>query len=221
MSEADKKAERMKKLKDLHLRRNEAKNLNHKEVVEEDKRQKLPSNHEARKRRAEWEVQDNEKRKAAEESGKDYDRMKMLEISAEEAEKIDRMKSKKKNPDPGFSDYDASSQRQHERLTRQMKPNMEQYNEAKEKLGDAFYPTKDTLIHGIHKDNKESVDRMVGDLDRQLEKKAKFSRRRMHNDDEDIDYINERNMKFNKKLERFYSQYTKEIKQNLERGTAV
>ncbi len=35
------------------------------------------------------------------------------------------------------------------------------------------------------------------------------------------DYINERNMKFNQKLERFYGKYTKEIKDNLERGTAV
>lgn len=43
----------------------------------------------------------------------------------------------------------------------------------------------------------------------------------MHNDDADIDYINERNMNFNKKLERFYGQHTAEIKQNLERGTAV
>jgi pre-mRNA-splicing factor SYF2 len=43
----------------------------------------------------------------------------------------------------------------------------------------------------------------------------------MHNDEADIDYINERNMKFNKKLERFYGQYTSEIKQNLERGTAI
>lgn len=52
-------------------------------------------------------------------------------------------------------------------------------------------------------------------------KREKYSRRRMHNDDADIDYINERNMKFNKKLERFYGAHTTEIKQNLERGTAV
>ena len=52
-------------------------------------------------------------------------------------------------------------------------------------------------------------------------KRQKYSRRRMHNDDADIDYINERNMKFNKKLERFYGEHTTEIKQNLERGTAV
>lgn len=54
-----------------------------------------------------------------------------------------------------------------------------------------------------------------------IAKREKYSRRRIHNDDADIDYINERNMKFNKKLERFYGQYTTEIKQNLERGTAV
>lgn len=54
-----------------------------------------------------------------------------------------------------------------------------------------------------------------------IEKREKFSRRRMHNDEADIDYINERNMKFNKKLERFYGQYTADIKQNLERGTAI
>lgn len=52
-------------------------------------------------------------------------------------------------------------------------------------------------------------------------KREKYSRRRTHNDDADIDYINERNMNFNKKLERFYGQHTAEIKQNLERGTAV
>lgn len=54
-----------------------------------------------------------------------------------------------------------------------------------------------------------------------IDKRAKYSRRRAHNDDADIDYINERNAKFNKKAERFYGKYTAEIKQNLERGTAV
>ena len=34
--------------------------------------------------------------------GEDYDRVKLLEISAEDAERWER-KKKKKNPDPGFS----------------------------------------------------------------------------------------------------------------------
>ena len=54
-----------------------------------------------------------------------------------------------------------------------------------------------------------------------IEKRSKFSRRRQHDEEENIDYINDRNMKFNKKLERFYGKYTTEIKQNLERGTAI
>ena len=52
-------------------------------------------------------------------------------------------------------------------------------------------------------------------------KRDEFHRRREHNGDADIDYINERNSKFNQKLDRFYSKYTKEIKDNLERGTAL
>ena len=62
---------------------------------------------------------------------------------------------------------------------------------------------------------------MSKDIEAQQEKRDKFSRRRMHDEDADVDYINERNMKFNQKLERFYKDYTKDIKDNLERGSAV
>lgn len=45
--------------------KNEARQLNHKEVVEEDKRNKLPANWEARKRRAEWILDDEKNREEA------------------------------------------------------------------------------------------------------------------------------------------------------------
>lgn len=54
-----------------------------------------------------------------------------------------------------------------------------------------------------------------------IETRSKYSRRRQFRHDADVDYINERNMKFNKKAARFYDPYTAEIKQNLERGTAI
>jgi pre-mRNA-splicing factor SYF2 len=54
-----------------------------------------------------------------------------------------------------------------------------------------------------------------------IQKRKGYSRKRTEKADSDIDYINDRNMRFNKKIERFYGQYTTEIKQNLERGTAV
>jgi pre-mRNA-splicing factor SYF2 len=39
---------------------------NHKEVIEEDKRNKLPANWESRKRQAEWIIQDEAAKKEAE-----------------------------------------------------------------------------------------------------------------------------------------------------------
>ena len=59
------------------------------------------------------------------------------------------------------------------------------------------------------------------DLEKQDEKRKNFSRRRAHHHDADIDYINERNRNFNKKLERFYGKYTQGLKDDLERGTAI
>lgn len=217
----EKQAERMKRLRQLHTQRNEARTHNHQEVVAEDARNKLPANWENRKRRAEWLLEDHKARQEASEKGEDYDRSKLLHISASQAEKLDR-KKKKKNPDMGFSDFEAATKRQYDRLIRNMPTkDMERYEEMKEKYGNAFYGGPNVIIHGLHEDRKEAVDNMVKDLEEQIAKRDKYSRRRTHNDDADIDYINERNAKFNKKLERFYGEHTAEIKQNLERGTAV
>ncbi|XP_031568168.1 pre-mRNA-splicing factor syf2-like [Actinia tenebrosa] len=218
---SNKRAERMKRLKELHLRRNEARKMNYQEVAEEDKRNKLPSNFEAKQRRVEWELQEEEARKAAEDRGEDYDRTKMLQMTADEAERMER-KRRKRNPDQGFSDYAQAQQRQYNRLVKQLKPDMGKYSKLKDEVGEELYPTVDNLNYGGEgKVPEEAIDRMVDDLEKQIEKRSKFSRRRAHYDDADIDYINERNMNFNKKLARYYDPFTAEIKQNLERGTAV
>ncbi|XP_019868089.1 pre-mRNA-splicing factor Syf2 [Aethina tumida] len=218
---AEKQAERMKRLRSLHTLRNEARSHNHKEVIAEDARNKLPANYESRKRRAEWVLNDQKEREEATKRGEDYDRVKLLGISAVEAEKLERMK-KKKNPDQGFSDFEAASVRQYNRLIKSLPlKDMERYEEQKEKYGEAFYAGPNTIIHGLHEDRPEAVDNLVKSVEEQIAKRSKYSRRRTHNDDADIDYINERNAKFNKKLDRFYGEYTSEIKQNLERGTAV
>lgn len=169
-----------------------------------------------------------------------------------EADAIDR-KQKRKNPDPGFSDYEQATARQYNRMISNMKVDMDAYQKEKDRLGQAFYAEANTYLHDKTKDSKESIDKMVDDLEKQyvlfrcllktiyfliknisrsnyncifcffprIAKRNKFSRRRTHNDEADIDYINERNMKFNAKLERYYGEHTTQIKQNLERGTAI
>lgn len=221
MTFAEKQAERMKRLRTLHSARNEARSHNHQEVIAEESRNKLPANYEAKKRQAEWVLDDQAKREEAQSQGKDYDRVKLLNITAVEAERLER-KKKKKNPDQGFSTYEQATVRQYNRLVKNMPtPDMEQYDKQKQKYGDAFYGGPNVIIHGMHEDRKDAIDKMVNDIEGQIAKRAKYSRRRIHNDDADIDYINERNAKFNKKLERFYGEHTAEIKQNLERGTAI
>ncbi|EDW35522.1 GL17175 [Drosophila persimilis] len=221
-SASDKLAERKARLLDLHKKRQEARTDNHQEVVAEDARKKLPKNWEARKRQAEWLLADDKAREDAQAAGKDYERLKLLEVSAIDAERIEKKKKRKDNPDLGFSTYEAQTARQYSRLVKGMPArDMEKYEKQKAELGEAFYGGPHTTLHALTKDTPAAINKMVNDLDQQIERRKKYSRRRIYNDDADVDFINERNSKFNKKLDRFYGEHTAEIKQNLERGTAI
>ncbi|XP_076069143.1 pre-mRNA-splicing factor syf2 [Oratosquilla oratoria] len=218
---SSKMADMKARLAKLHAKRAEAASLNHKEVAEEDRMKHMPKNYAKKRQRLEAEFEEEQRREKAVQEGQDYDRMRILNVSAEDAERWERRK-KKKNPDEGFSTFEAATVRQYGRLVKGMKVDMNEYNKSKESMGEAaFYGEDNTINIGLHKDSKDAIDGMVQDLEKQISKREKYSRRRIHDDDADINFINERNMQFNKKLERFYGGYTEEIKQNLERGTAV
>ena len=82
---------------------NEARKLNHQAVVEEDRVKTLPANWESKRKRLEWEEAEDEKKRQCAEKGVEYDRAKMLDVQADDAERWDAKKRKKKNPDEGFS----------------------------------------------------------------------------------------------------------------------
>lgn len=69
--------------------------------------------------------------------------------------------------------------------------------------------------------SEDRIEKMVKELKDRDEKRKSFSRRRRFHDEKDIDSINDRNEHFNKKIERAFGKYTLEIKNNLERGTAL
>lgn len=62
---------------------------------------------------------------------------------------------------------------------------------------------------------------MSKELEKRVQARKQFSRRRQHYDGEDVDYINTQNRLFNKKASKAFDKYTVEIRQNLERGTAL
>jgi pre-mRNA-splicing factor SYF2 len=68
---------------------------------------------------------------------------------------------------------------------------------------------------------QESVERMAQEVEDRIKARKKFSRRRQHYEGEDVDYINGQNRIFNRKASQAFDKYTVEIRQNLERGTAL
>ncbi|TFK25418.1 mRNA splicing factor SYF2 [Coprinopsis marcescibilis] len=84
-----------------------------------------------------------------------------------------------------------------------------------------LYRNANTLIYGDNKPSDDAIDRVVGKINKDIDKKAKFHRKRVNEDEGDITYINEHNRVFNKKIARYYDKYTAEIRASFERGTAL
>ncbi|KDN51843.1 hypothetical protein RSAG8_00392, partial [Rhizoctonia solani AG-8 WAC10335] len=84
-----------------------------------------------------------------------------------------------------------------------------------------LYRDANTLLYGDNKPSEEAIDRVVGKLNQDIDKRSKFSRKRNNEEEGDITYINERNRVFNKKIARFYDKYTAETRASFERGTAL
>ena len=99
--------------------------LNQAQVVEEDRRSKEPKNMEARRKRAQYILEEEKQRAECEAQGKDFDREKLKQISAEEAEITDRRKRSKMDPDKGFSTYEAAAFRKYNQQVKSIKPDME------------------------------------------------------------------------------------------------
>lgn len=99
----------------------------------------------------------------------------------------------------------------------QIVPTSEQQRLAAEHL----YRDANSLLYADNKPSEDAIDRVIAKINRDVDKKSKFSRKRANEDEGDITYINERNRVFNKKIARYYDKYTAEIRASFERGTAL
>jgi len=148
---------------------------------------------------------------------------KLMNVTVEEAEEKAKKKGKKRPAPFGWDVFNQDSMyNSYKKRTKNIKINLDRYEKQKQQLGDDFFADADNLKYGkIAPIDKEGVNEMVKELKENNAKKSAFSRRRAVHPDADVDYINERNRVFNKKISRSFDKYTSEIKQNLERGTAV
>eukprot|EP00803_Ostreobium_quekettii_P002717 evm.model.scf_361.10 EVM.evm.TU.scf_361.10 scf_361:88853-94390(-) len=211
---------RKRKLYELRSRLQECRKANQHAVIAETKRRQVPNAENSVSKRK-W-FEERKKRQAAEleRLGLPPDAVHRIE-SAEVAQ----AKHEKQKEKPTPFGWDAFNQKTlykaYEKRAEQVPYTLEDYEEEKKRNPD-FYGDASGLEYGRTPDvPEENVDKMVGELNEAQRRRQQFSRRRRHYEDKDIDYINDRNAHFNKKIERAFGKFTQEIRANLERGTAL
>ncbi|OZJ03521.1 hypothetical protein BZG36_03426 [Bifiguratus adelaidae] len=227
-------SDRMKRLEALKKRRQtEVEDGNRRDRNEEYQKSKENPREEARLERKRQQAQELLDKKLALDAGRDYERSLYWNWSAEKVERWkERQEEKESRAEVGFTDYNQLAHRKYERLTREMKPDIQTYNEMKKFIesGAAGSEALESWKAGVNalgivdpsdKPPAEAIDRLVNDTKKQEETRLNRSRKRAERGDDDISWINEKNRIFNKKVARFYDKYTKEIRDNLERGTAL
>lgn len=180
----------------------------------------------------------------AKERGEDWERVRNWKYSIEDEERWEEMKAaKEERQDQGIIDDNTAGARSYARQLRGFKPDVEAYRQGSgssssngkaANASSALVPksgsSSTALVHGAanpndlsygaHRPNDDAIDRVVSHLNVESSLRDKRSRKRPQQDGGDVTYINEKNAAFNRKVNRHFDQYTQEIRDNFERGTA-
>ncbi|KAJ3027327.1 UNVERIFIED_CONTAM: pre-mRNA-splicing factor syf2 [Siphonaria sp. JEL0065] len=230
---------RLQKLEELKKQRESSLKDNKTDVRKEFERSKRNVKEEIRNAKLKREAEILDAKLKAEEEGVDYERLRAMTYSVESVEryeKKERAKEKRKQID--FTDYAQIAAKKYKSLTKALEPDMAKYQEQKlvGAIADVAAGTAVVTASGSisttdanssayaaigNKPSQDSVMKLVKEVEKQNEKRKTFSKRKAHNPDDDVTYINERNMRFNKKISRAYDKHTAEIKAAFERGTAL
>ncbi|SJX60272.1 related to SYF2-pre-mRNA-splicing factor [Sporisorium reilianum f. sp. reilianum] len=172
------------------------------------------------------------------ESGEDVERHRNMGYSLEDSERWDaKLEEKERRKDRGPGDFGDAAERAYQRQLRVLKPDVAAYRKRRDdeervkasgpaggalvRSGSAARGAVDELHYGTHRPSDDALDRVVNHLNHEKQLIQNRSRRRNDEPDAEVNYINDANRHFNKKLKRFYDKQTQEIRENLERGTAL
>ncbi|CDU23842.1 related to SYF2-pre-mRNA-splicing factor [Sporisorium scitamineum] len=176
------------------------------------------------------------------ESGEDVERHRNMNYSLEDSERWDaKLEEKERRKDQGPGDFGDAAERAYQRQLRSLKPDVSAYKKQRDQAEaiKASSPASalvvrgkgkgrstdseatDELHYGTHRPSDDAIDRVVNHLNHEKQLIQNRSRRRNEDADAEVNYINDSNRHFNKKLKRFYDKQTQEIRENLERGTAL
>ncbi|PLW06825.1 hypothetical protein PCASD_23859 [Puccinia coronata f. sp. avenae] len=199
---------------------------NRKDVIAEANRSHVSAKEIARLERKKAQAIALGQKAEAAEAGEDLERKRAWQYSIEDNERWDKkLKQKASRGNHELTDYDDYARRKYKKDIDSLKPDLPSLahhpaRSSNERLPKTSIRNMDSLVYADHRPTEEAVDRVVGKLNLDIDKRSKRSRVRKEEDGE-ITYINDKNKAFNQKIGRFYNKYTEEIRENIERGTAL
>jgi cyclophilin family peptidyl-prolyl cis-trans isomerase len=231
-----KKSKLQERLRKLKMKMNQSRQLNHKEVLSEGERlgskdaevrYRKQTNRQEKERRAQEQSKVHAKslekvssingsstlskkeKKAMMMSGSDS--LSHAKWKADVVEKNMFSARDYFNPEGQFRNYENS--------LKSLKP---EYLDTSLRTKDEFgISTGESLDARDVKRERDGARRLAEELKRRASKSEKRKQKEMEFDSTDVSYINKRNKKFNEKISRNYDKASNEIRQNLERGTAL
>ncbi|WFD28939.1 SYF2 splicing factor [Malassezia nana] len=222
-------AERRARLQSLQARLRDSSRANRSDVIAEQAKQresaqKRSTAHAHKLAKAERLLDERDMR----ERGEDVERHRAMHYTIEENEAWEKkLEEKERTRDKGMIDFQDLAERSYQRQIQQLKPDRAAYELQKRAESQA---ASRELVHstpaavasyGTHAPDEDAVDRLVTHLNHEHDQIQRRSRRREDDLDVEGTYINQRNKRFNRKIQRYFGEHTKELRENLERGTAL
>lgn len=215
--------QRMRKIK---MKMNQARQLNKQEVLREGERlgsvegaQKARKRQQAldkKKKEQEWKDRNSKALQVAAAAG--LDGKHLVEQADSSIEKAYKRGVKAEARKFGINDY-YNPQGMHRNYQRDLK-SLHHAAAPLEDSADATSTFDPMLNDSDEKREREGARNLANEMKRRIEKQ-KNKRERLEFEGEDVTWINKRNKLFNQKISRNFDKHTAEIRQNLERGTAL
>ncbi|CAB9504261.1 cis-trans isomerase [Seminavis robusta] len=143
----------------------------------------------------------------------------LVEPAASSMASAERRAEKKQAEQYSFRDY-VNIEGQNRHYERNVKSIPRQLNAAEETAASRT-ETYDAMMDSTNPEKeREGARRLATEMHRRIEKQSKRKDREDF-EESDVTYISKRNKRFNEKISRNYDRATAEIKQSLERGTAL
>ncbi|PWN50927.1 SYF2-domain-containing protein [Violaceomyces palustris] len=238
--------ERVAKMKLLRQKMADSSRANRKDLLSEQSKSKNAAKKDAKNSRKLAEAEKILEERDIQERGDDPERYRNFAYSVEDNERWEeKLEEKERRKDRGAIDFQDAAERSYRRQIKSLKPDLAAYNAQRDQLNggskvagastssqaltrkgsgsrgqvvkqEDLYRDANTLSYGDHKPSEQAIDKLIGHLNVEQEQIRKRSRKREDDPDAEVNYINDKNKHFNKKIARYFDKYTKEIRENCE-----